>query len=186
MESDRKVVLGGVLALALSLLVPIAAASTLTEGYPFWLGAIEVMLALAMGAVARVIEVRARGRDWAADAPVAAVLYRVYAAVPLALLVLYFMLGSTARWDILLPGLAWRGAVLLYATLGACVLLDEQSLVVDEPEEDEAEEEIEPAAPRPAAGRRERTGTGRGSRPDLRTRRRGKKGQADRPSSASL
>lgn len=41
--------------------------------------------------------------------------YRVTGAVPLVLLVIFFLAGSHVRWDILLVGLAWRGWLLMYS-----------------------------------------------------------------------
>jgi len=41
--------------------------------------------------------------------------YRVTGAVPLLLLVIFFLAGPDVRWDILLVGLAWRGWLLMYS-----------------------------------------------------------------------
>ena len=41
-------------------------------------------------------------------------MYRIAAALPLALLVVFFAAGEQIRWNVLLPGLAWRAWLLLY------------------------------------------------------------------------
>ncbi len=42
-------------------------------------------------------------------------IYRGLASGPLALLVLFFVVGDHIRWHVLLPGLAWRAWLLMYS-----------------------------------------------------------------------
>ena len=48
--------------------------------------------------------------DWRAIA-----CYKVIGSVPLVLLVVFFIAGSRVRWEVLLPGLAWRTWLLMYS-----------------------------------------------------------------------
>ena len=48
--------------------------------------------------------------DWCAIA-----CYKVIGSVPLVLLVVFFIAGSRVRWEVLLPGLAWRTWLLMYS-----------------------------------------------------------------------
>ena len=48
--------------------------------------------------------------DWRAIA-----CYKVIGTVPLVLLMVFFIAGSRVRWEILLPGLAWRAWLLMYS-----------------------------------------------------------------------
>jgi hypothetical protein len=41
--------------------------------------------------------------------------YKGIGTVPLVLLVVFFIAGSRVRWEVLLPGLAWRAWLLMYS-----------------------------------------------------------------------
>jgi hypothetical protein len=49
--------------------------------------------------------------------------YKHAGAVPLVLLVVFFVAGSLVRWDILLIGLAWRSWLLMYTLPATLALL---------------------------------------------------------------
>ena len=49
--------------------------------------------------------------------------YKVTGAVPLALLVVFFVAGSHVRWEVLLVGLAWRAWLLWYSLPATLALL---------------------------------------------------------------
>jgi hypothetical protein len=42
-------------------------------------------------------------------------------------IVVFFLAGDHVRWDVLLPGLAWRGWLLMYSLPAALALLGQAS-----------------------------------------------------------
>ena len=123
MLGNRGLATAGVAALAASTAFPVVAALTPAERFSTWLGAVDVGLAFIVVAFAAWIEARSHGRVGAAAALAAVRVCRGFAAVPLALLAVFLVAGGAVRWEVLLPGLAWRGGVLLYAAAGTCALL---------------------------------------------------------------
>ncbi len=119
---DRGLAVAGVAALAVSTTFPVVAAVGSAESLPAWVGAVDVGLAFGVIALALGIEARSRRGTGGAGGRAAVRVYRAFAAVPLGLLVVFFV-AEGVRWEVLLPGLAWRSAVLLYATPAACALL---------------------------------------------------------------
>ena len=81
---------------------------------PAWIGIADVGLAFILVVVAFLMEVVIKGE--VADEIVhdSYRIYRGMAMLPLLLLVLFFLVGDAIRWNVLLPGLAWRYWLLLY------------------------------------------------------------------------
>jgi hypothetical protein len=122
MPSNRTLAATGILAIALSTMFPVAASVIPIEQFPAWFGPLDVGLAFIVVGFAIWIEARA-GRSEAVAHDRASRVYRAFAIVPFALLVVFFVSGDVVRWDVLLAGLAWRSGVLLYATPAVCALL---------------------------------------------------------------
>ena len=89
--------------MAISTLFPVIASVAQPAVVPRWIGAADVVLAGAL-AVGGFLLMRRR----ASAAPVPQAMSRVLLQLPLVLLFLYFVAGSSIDWSILLPGLAWR------------------------------------------------------------------------------
>jgi len=99
---------------------PIAASIWPADALPTWVGILDVVLAFA--AVGLAIRVVTLAEKQIGDRAIRGS-YRVYrglASVPLALLVLFFVVGDHIKWNVLLPGLAWRAWLLMY-TLPAAI-----------------------------------------------------------------
>jgi hypothetical protein len=120
--SGRSLVVFAGATLALSTAFPIIASLLPPELLPRWVGVVDVALAFAVLILALRIDLRSRGRVRDDAVRVAYRFYRASAAFPLALLVVFFLAGDAIRWDVLLPGLAWRAWVLLYVFPGAYAL----------------------------------------------------------------
>lgn len=101
------------LLLAVSTLFPIVASLVPASAVTRLAGVVDVALAAALLVLVGVLHHRARDRIDDGVVRAAYRLYRALAALPLALLALYFAVGPLVRWDVLLPGLAWRAWVLL-------------------------------------------------------------------------
>ncbi len=95
-----------------------------------WIGWLDVTLAFVVVGLMLVIEAVARGKIDDEIKQVSYRLYRVLANLPIVLLVVFFVFGNQIRWDVLLPGLAWRIWLLLY-TLPAGLAVGR--LAVDQP-----------------------------------------------------
>jgi hypothetical protein len=86
---------------------------------PRWIGVVDVAVAFAtilstvvIVLVTRgVVSIEARLRSYR--------VYRVLATVPLGLLLLFLIAGDRIHWQVLLPGLAWRTWLFIYATPAA-------------------------------------------------------------------
>jgi hypothetical protein len=99
---------------AVSTAFPVAASLLPAEAVSRAIGILDVVVALALVITGfYLVSVTAAPDDVRADRAVA--WYRVTGAVPLVLLVVFFLAGSHVRWDVLLPGLAWRGWLLMYS-----------------------------------------------------------------------
>jgi lysylphosphatidylglycerol synthetase-like protein (DUF2156 family) len=93
---------------AVSTTFPIAASLLPTQATPLWLGIADVAVAAALMAAGFVVVARAPKTF---DPPTTAAAFRVLragSALFLLLLVLFFLAGDAVRWQVLLPGLAWR------------------------------------------------------------------------------
>jgi hypothetical protein len=104
---------------AISCAFPVAASLVPAAVLPIWIGYLDVVLAFIVAGLA----IRISMADDATK-PVDTVrlvkIYRAIGAVPLVLLVAFFLVGDRVRWDVLLPGLAWRAWIMMY-TLPAVV-----------------------------------------------------------------
>ena len=105
----------GLILFGVSTLFPVLASLTTPELLPGWIGWLDVTLAFLTVGLMLVIDTRARGKSDDHVKLVSYRLYRVLAYLPLILLVVFFIFGNRIRWDILLPGLAWRAWLLAYS-----------------------------------------------------------------------
>jgi hypothetical protein len=99
---------------AVSTAFPVAAAFIPQERPPVWIGFIDVALAALLVFLALLTDSVARAKIDARIVERSYRLYRTLAVVPLVLLVLFFLAGDSIKWEVLLPGLAWRAWLLLY------------------------------------------------------------------------
>jgi len=112
-ESPRALLVAGAGLFIVSSLFPVAASLLRVDRLPTWVGVADVALAACLVVSGMVIV----SKKPSAFAPlVVATAFRLYRALSgtfLVLLVVFFVLGDRLRWDILLPGLAWRAWVLV-------------------------------------------------------------------------
>lgn len=106
------VVLGGGLFVA-STAFPVVAA-LLPQDAPAWMGVFDVALAAGLVLAALAADAAIRGQISPPIIQQSYRLYRLAATLPLALLVVFFLVGNIIKWHILLPGLAWRAWLLFY------------------------------------------------------------------------
>ena len=108
--------------LAVSTLFPIVASLLPPERVRRWAGVLDVALAFGVVVAAMLVETRARALIGPRIEQISYRFYRSMAVLPLVLLVLFFLSGSAIRWEVLLPGIAWRAWVLLYTFPAAAAL----------------------------------------------------------------
>jgi hypothetical protein len=101
-------------AFGVSTALPVIAAIYPAEQLPAWIGVFDVALAVVVVLAAVLLDTLARGQIDDHAIHVSYRVYRIAAALPLALLVVFFVVGEQIRWNVLLPGLAWRAWLLLY------------------------------------------------------------------------
>lgn len=105
-----------------STLFPIAASLMAAERMPSWIGGLDVGLAFGVALLAFAISAVAQGHIDAQAQLASYRSYRLLANLILLLLIVFFLLGNQIRWNVLLPGLAWRAWLLVY-TLPAALTL---------------------------------------------------------------
>jgi lysylphosphatidylglycerol synthetase-like protein (DUF2156 family) len=93
---------------AVSTAFPIAASLLRTEATPLWLGIADVAVAAVLMAVGFVVVARAPKTFDPETTATAFRVLRAGSALFLLLLLLFFFAGGAVRWQVLLPGLAWR------------------------------------------------------------------------------
>ena len=112
-SSSRGLAVSSVGLFAVSSVFPVAASVLQVDRPPTWVGVLDVATAIALVALGMVIVSR-KASQFAA--PVIASAFRAYRGLANALLILlavFFIAGEAIRWSILLPGLAWRGWLLV-------------------------------------------------------------------------
>src|SRR5262249_23567035 len=85
-----------------------------TEAWPKWWGALDVLIAFVLAALALAVMALAHGK---VDEQVEDASYRAYRGLIhgiFALLVVFFLFGDRVVWSNCLTGLAWRFWLLLY------------------------------------------------------------------------
>jgi hypothetical protein len=93
---------------------PIVASVVKAESVPAWVGWLDVGLASGVVMVAFSVDALTRGRVDSQIGPVGYGLHRLASHLLIVLLVVFFVFGDRIRWNVLLPGLAWRMWLLLY------------------------------------------------------------------------
>ena len=111
---DRPLGRVGVGVFGVSLAFPLVASVVPAADLPGWLGPLDVAVAAALLVVALAITSAARGRIGPAVRDVCYRAYRVLAALPLVLFVVFLIVGHRLAWDVPLPGLGWRYWLLVY------------------------------------------------------------------------
>jgi hypothetical protein len=86
-----------------------------TTAWPKWWGALDVLIAFILAALALAVMASAHGKvdKQAEDATYRA--YRILIHAIFALLVVFFLFGDRIVWDNCLTGFAWRFWLLLYS-----------------------------------------------------------------------
>lgn len=105
-----------------STLFPIIASVVPANGLPVWIGLADVILAFVVVVLGLAIISIAGNKIQNLDMQASYQVYRALGAVPLILLVVFFVAGDRLLWNVLLPGLAWRTWLLVY-TLPAALTL---------------------------------------------------------------
>jgi hypothetical protein len=111
--SSRGLVVSSAGLFAASSVFPVAASVLQVDRPPRCVGVLDAAIAIALVALGMVIVSR-KASEFAA--PVIASAFRAYRGLANALLILlalFFIAGECIRWSILLPGLAWRGWLLV-------------------------------------------------------------------------
>ncbi len=104
----------GAVLFAISVAFPVVASMGQQDMLPSWIGFFDVSLALVLVIMAMLIDAVARGKISSHVIQLSYRFYRVAATLPLLLLVVFFLVGDQIKWNVLLPGLAWRAWLLLY------------------------------------------------------------------------
>ncbi len=113
-RKGRTLVIVSLVLFVISTAFPVVAGLVRAEDLPSWLGLVDVSLALVF--VIAVFALDGMNKQKVSE-QVIQVSYRIYRAMgtlPLILLVIFFLAGSAIRWEILLPGLAWRTWIFIY------------------------------------------------------------------------
>jgi hypothetical protein len=100
---------------------PLVASVLPAADLPAWLGPLDVACAGAL-LLAAIAVARRAGQP---DGEIVATCFRLYRAAAgllLALLAAFLVVGDAIRWDVLVPGLAWRGWLLVHVLPGALSL----------------------------------------------------------------
>ena len=118
----RALAIAGAVLFVVTLVFPVAASLIPAESVTPWMGIADVALALVFLLVAFAIDVLARGKVTDEVIHLSYRSYRGLGTIPLILLVIFFLVGEAIRWNVLLPGLAWRAWVLIYARPAALAL----------------------------------------------------------------
>jgi hypothetical protein len=118
----RHFVIAGIALLAISTAFPVVAGLSQDLQPPAWMGYIDVALALVLVLLGGLMVSAAKGQLERKVIRRSYRLYRGVAALPLILLVIFFLVGSRIKWEVLLPGLAWRTWLLMYALPAAVAL----------------------------------------------------------------
>jgi hypothetical protein len=108
----RRFLLGSAGLFIVSCVFPVSASVVRVELLPTWIGVADVVI--AAGVIALGIVLLSKKPDGFSAAVVTGSFRtcRVFAHVCLALLALFLLVGDSIRWNVLVPGLAWRGWLL--------------------------------------------------------------------------
>jgi hypothetical protein len=118
----RPLVMVGAALFAISTAFPVVASVLAPQDVPAWAGIIDVGIAVLLVGLAFLADAVARGRIGNHIIHRSYRIYRAMAVLPLVLLVVFFLFGNSIRWEVLLPGLAWRAWLLIYALPSALAL----------------------------------------------------------------
>jgi hypothetical protein len=91
----------------LSCIFPVAASLITIDTPPLWVGIVDVVLAFLLVFAGFLLFVSTQKIDIAVEKKVLSIILSV-SSLPMFLLLLFFTDVFVIRWDILLPGLAWR------------------------------------------------------------------------------
>ena len=111
---------------ALSSAFPVVASLLAPRAVTRWVGMLDVAIAFLV-LVTGIRVMSAAAAPTPDEGRRAVVLYQAIASVPLVLLVVFLLAGDHVLWDVLLPGLAWRGWLLMYSLPAALALLRQSS-----------------------------------------------------------
>lgn len=106
----------------LSTAFPVVASLTPADRVSTLAGVIDVGLAFVLVLLGAWIEGRGGARIDDRTRRASHQAYRVVTSLPLVLLVTFFVVPHAFRWEVLLPGLAWRVWLLCFSLPAACAL----------------------------------------------------------------
>ncbi len=104
----------GAVLFVISCIFPLVASLSEAKSIPVWVGFLDVGTAFVLVLLMIVIEALAKGSSTDQVRRTSYRAWRVVINLPLVLLVIFFAAGDHIRWQVLLPGLAWRAWVSLY------------------------------------------------------------------------
>jgi hypothetical protein len=111
----RPAAVAAIVLFAVSTLFPIGASLIPAGTLPRWIGWLDGVSAFVLVLVWAALDVRMRRHVTAEDEVAAARVQRQASLILLILLVMFFLAGDRIDWHVLLPGLAWRGWLFVYA-----------------------------------------------------------------------
>ena len=111
---QRRLALAGATLFGISTAFPIVASVSMRDDPPLWVGVLDVVLAFAVVLTGALIVARSRRTMERAVLEASCRVYRAGANTLLVLLVAFFVAGHRIDWNVLLPGLAWRGWLFAY------------------------------------------------------------------------
>lgn len=114
LRRGRTIVILGTVLFVVSLAFPVVASLVSTESLPSWVGLTDVALAIVFVLAAFWAEAITKGKVGDEVIRRSYGIYRALAVLPLVLLVIFFLVGDGIKWNVLLPGLAWRSWIGLY------------------------------------------------------------------------
>ncbi len=113
--------------LILSTLFPITASLLDVKSLPVWMGITDVTLAFILVMVMIFTVKQANGKISPQVKERSSTVYQSLGTLPLVLLVIFFVFGEAVKWEILLPGLAWRAWVFIYSLPSVLALLQDSN-----------------------------------------------------------
>jgi hypothetical protein len=115
LRRGKKLIRFALASFGLSLIFPVVASLIPAEQLPQWVGLLDVGVAITTMVFMLAVTAVADKKIADVDRQQAYQITLALSHLLLALLVIFFVAGGLIRWNVLLPGLAWRFWLLFYA-----------------------------------------------------------------------
>jgi len=132
MDWRQHLIIPGAILFIVSLVFPMIASLSGAKSFPVWVGYLDAGLAFVLVVVMILIGTSTKGKVEDRAAHISYRVYRVAISLPLVLLVAFFIFGDRIKWNVLLPGLAWRTWLLLYVLPAGLTALGVNTIVKDQ------------------------------------------------------